>query len=79
MPQLGTYESAIAVTPSDTTVLAPTRALYIGGAGSGGLSVVMADGRTAAFAGLTVNTVLPISVTKVRSTGTDVTSIVALY
>lgn len=77
----GPYLGAAAVTPHDTNELAyrPTSALHIGGAGDGALVVVMADGSTGTFAGLTANTILPISVVKVKSTGTGVTSIVALY
>jgi hypothetical protein len=70
---------AIAVTPNDTTVLAPTLGLWIGGAGSGNLTVVTAQGRTVAFAGIAAGTFIPIEVTEVSDTGTDVTSIVAFY
>lgn len=74
------YSDAAAVTPDNDTDLATLpRALYIGGAGSGNLSIITADGSTVAFAGLTANTILPIRAARVRATGTDVTAIVALY
>lgn len=69
------YKGA-AVTPSDTTQLEVTRGLYIGGAGN--LVVTMADGNNVTFANHPVG-YAPIQVTKVLSTGTTATSIVALY
>jgi hypothetical protein len=75
------YRSAYAVTPHDTNPSIRsgdvTDALYIGGAGSGALTVVMSDGKTVAFAGVPVG-ILPIAVSKVLATGTNVTNIVAL-
>lgn len=71
---------ASGVTKSDSADLPSpsTGGLYIGGAGSGNLTVTMLDGSRVAFAGLTAGTLLPIVVTRVWSTGTDVTSVVAL-
>lgn len=66
---------AVAVTPSDSTVLNPTRSLYIGV--SGNLSVVI-NGQTVAFANVPVG-ILPVEVTRVRATGTTASSIVALW
>lgn len=66
---------AVAVTPSDSTNLTPTRGLYIGT--SGNLSVTM-NGQIVAFANVPVG-ILPIEVTRVRSTGTTAGSIVALW
>jgi hypothetical protein len=70
---------AVAITPNDNTVLPASRALWIAGAGSGNLSVVMASGNTVNFTGITAGLILSISVIRVRSTGTDVTGIVGLY
>ena len=68
--------SAISVTKSDTTVLQPTRALWIGGAGD--VSVVMAGNEaTVTFIGVPVGTLLPIQVTKVL-VATTATNILAL-
>jgi len=67
---------AVAVVPSDATVLDPTRALWIGGTGN--LSVVMVgDGATVLFSNVPVG-IFPIQVTKVLATGTTATSIVAM-
>lgn len=70
--------SAEAVTPSDSTVLKPTRGLYIGTAGD--VKVDMAERGTAViFAGVQAGTLLPIQVTKVYSADTSATGILALY
>lgn len=67
---------AVAVTPSDVTNLSnPTRALYIGGTGN--LSVEMYGGGTAVFSSVPVG-ILPIQVTRVNSTNTTATNILAL-
>jgi hypothetical protein len=73
------YHDAVAVTPNDSTDLArtPTHAVFVGGAGT--LKVDMAGGTTVTFSGITANTLLPISVTRVYATGTSATLILALY
>jgi len=71
------HKKATAITPNDSTVIAATRAVYVGGAGA--LTVTMHDGTNATFAAVPAGTTLPISVTKILSTGTAATSIVALY
>jgi hypothetical protein len=86
MPGTPTYRSAdatvsaydaAAVTPSNSTVLRPTRALY---AGSGGtIKVDMALGTTITFSNVLAGTILPVQVTKVYLSDTDATGIVALY
>ena len=70
------YDAA-AVTPADDGALRPTRALYVGGAGN--LKVDMALGSTVTFVGALAGTVLPLQVTRVYSTDTTATDIVALY
>lgn len=72
-------ENAVAVTPSNSTDLTTaTRALYIGGAGN--ISVETVGGQSSVvFVGLAAGTVLPLRVTRVNSTSTTATSIVALY
>lgn len=68
----------VAVTKSDATILPTTRALYIGGAGD--VAVVFADGGSAVtLAGALAGTILPVQVTKVMSTNTTATNIVAFY
>lgn len=72
------FLKAAAVTKSDSTVLAKTRGLYIGGAGN--VAVIMADDASAVtLVGLAVGVVHELSVTKVMSTNTTATNIVALY
>lgn len=70
------YTTVVAVTPSDATVLAPTTALWIGGTGT--LAVQMADGTSGTFSAVPAGYLLPVSVTKVKSTGTSATLILAL-
>lgn len=67
----------VAVTPSDSTVLALTRGLYVGGAGA--VAVRMANGTTGTFSAVSAGTLLPFQVDKVLSTGTTATLIQALY
>lgn len=68
----------VAVTPSNDTVLTATRGLYIGAAGN--LNVVMAgDGGTVFFGTVPAASILPIRVTKVLSTSTTASGIVALW
>lgn len=64
------------VTPNDSTTFAPTKGLWIGGTGA--VAVVMMDGDTVTFAAVPANKTLDIRVTKVKSTGTTATNIVAL-
>jgi hypothetical protein len=71
-------DNAAAVTPSDSTDLAYTsRALYVGGAGN--IVATMAGGGDVTFKNLTAGTVLPVRVTRVKSTNTTATDIVNLY
>ena len=68
---------AVAVTPSDSTDLPVTRGLYVGGAGN--VAVTMADGGVVTFTGATAGQFLPLQVTRVMSTNTTATLILALY
>lgn len=68
---------AVAVTPSDVTVLDKFRGLYIGVAGN--VALVTPNGTTTTFVGLAAGSILPVAGTKVMSTNTTATSIVALY
>jgi hypothetical protein len=70
--------NAAAVTPNDSTDLAVTsRALFVGGAGN--IAVTMAGGQSITFTGVTAGAVLPIRVSRILSTGTTATSIVAVW
>jgi hypothetical protein len=73
----GPYTKAVAVTPNDSTDLADVAsALYIGGAGA--VKVTTAGGTDVTLSGALVGTILPVRVTRVWSTGTTATNIVAL-
>jgi len=64
------------VTPSDTTVLYTTRALYVGSAGN----VAVADlNGNVTYSNVGAGSILPIQVTKVLATGTTAANIVAMY
>ena len=65
-----------AVTPSDSTVLTPTRALYVGVTGD--VTALMMNGETITFKAAAVG-ILPIQVTKVLATGTTAANIIALW
>jgi hypothetical protein len=75
--QLRNAKHAVAVTPSDTEDLARTahKGLYVGTTGN--ISVEMLGGGTALFSSVPVG-ILPIAVTRVNSTDTTATNIVAL-
>jgi hypothetical protein len=70
--------NGIAVTPGDSTDIASTRGLYVGGAGD--VAVLFKGGSASVtIAGVAAGTVLPFQVTRVYSTSTTATGIVALY
>ena len=69
---------AVAVTPSDSTDLAHVALIWVGGAGN--VRVNTPGGETdVAINGVPAGTLLPLAVTRVRSTNTTATNIVALY
>jgi len=70
---------AIVVTPSNSVDLTNvTRGLFVGSAGN--LAVVMAGaGNTLVITGVPAGAFLPISVTRVNSTNTTATNIVAFW
>jgi hypothetical protein len=72
-----THYVAAAVTPHNTNDIIETYSLYIGGAGA--LKVDMSDGSTQTFTAVAAGSVVPIAVTRVYSTGTTATGIIALY
>ncbi len=67
-----------AVTASDATTYNPTRALWVGGAGNVAVQFSSQDSAVT-IVGVPAGTLLPVSVTKVMSTNTTATSIVALW
>jgi len=67
---------AVAVTPSNSVDIAATaRALYVGSVGD--VTVVTANGNVVTFVAVPTGTILPIRCTRVNSTGTGASSIVA--
>lgn len=79
-------QGALAVTPNDGANLIPpsgnarpTRGVLVGGAGT--LSCIFADGSTATLTipATACGFVLPLSVNRVKSTGTTATNIVAFF
>lgn len=70
-----TYDTAAAVTPSDTTAVT-FRALWVGGAGN--VAVVTEGGNSVTFTGVPAGTLLPIAVRAVNSTSTTATNLVGL-
>jgi hypothetical protein len=68
---------AVAITPSNTTVLRPTRGIYVGTGGN--IAVQMALGNTVTLVGVLGGSILPIQVVKVFSTNTTASNMVALY
>lgn len=78
LQDISCVKQAEAVTKSDSTVLEATRGLWIGGAGN--VAVVFSDGGSAkTIVGVPAGTLLPFAVTKVMSTNTTATDILALY
>lgn len=72
------YEYAQAITKSDSIEYTPTRGIYVGGAGA--VAVIMeGDGGSVTFAAVPAGTIIPVRATKILSTGTDATNIVALW
>jgi hypothetical protein len=71
---------ARAVTPNDSTALAETRALFNGNATACNIAVIFVNDTSAVtFSNVQSGALLPFAVTKVMSTNTTCSSIVALY
>ena len=67
---------AVAVTPSDSS-FPVTSGIYLGT--SGDLSVVMKNGTEITFKSLAAGVIHPLSVTKVKTTNTTASNIIAVY
>jgi hypothetical protein len=73
----GPASAGFSVTPSDTLDLPEaTRGLYVGTGGN--LSVIMVSGDALSFASVPDGTVLPLRVSRVKSTGTTAGNIIGL-
>jgi len=66
----------IAITPANTDLVQPCRALYVGGAGN--LRISDTGGGSVLFSNVPAGTILPVMVTRVSSTDTTATNIVGL-
>jgi hypothetical protein len=70
--------NAAVITPNDGTDLTYTsRALFVGGAGN--IAVTMAGGQSVTFTGIIAGALLPIRVSRILSTGTTATNIMAIW
>ena len=69
-------QDAESITPSDTGNIAGMRGLYVGSGGN--VKVDMQGGTTITFSNVISGTILPIKASRVYSTGTTATSLVAL-
>lgn len=65
----------VAITPSDSTVLAITRGIYVGG--NGNLVVTMIDGGVLTFTGVLAGMIYPLQVSKVMA-ATTATGLIGL-
>lgn len=74
--QMGTYSKAVAVTPSDSTVL-DCVAFYVGGAGNVAL-IAKDDTGTVTLTACIVGQIYPIACNKIKA-ATTASLIVALY
>ena len=69
--------NAVLITPNDSTdLVAVTRAVYIGTTGN--MKVTMQDSGTVLFTGIPAGTTLPIRVSRIWSTTTTASTIIAL-
>jgi len=72
----GSASAAAAVTPSDTTGFPVCAALYVG---TGGTVVAIVNGVAITFVNAQSGSILPVRATRVNSTSTTASNIVALY
>ena len=71
-------QNAALVTKSDTVDLVNTSlGLWVGGAGA--INVITAGGQTVLLSGVTAGTYIPLRITRLMSTSTTATLVVALY
>lgn len=66
------------VTASDSTDLTGARGVYVGGGGDLALTAV-GDSAAVTFVGVIAGTIIPVRVSRVMSTNTTATNIVAIY
>jgi hypothetical protein len=71
------HNAAAVVPHNDNDLAQPTRALWVGGAGT--VAVDTVGGQTVTFTGVPAGTLLRVAVRRVRATGTSATNILALW
>jgi hypothetical protein len=77
-PGGGPYEDAIALTPSDVTLLDATRALWVGGGGDVVLDLV-GGAQAVTFAAVPAGSFLPVRAVRLRAATSEGADVVALY
>ena len=78
LPVFGPARNAALVTPSDSADLDfITTGIYVGGAGN--IKVTMQGGQSVLLSGVLAGSVLPLRVSRIWSTTTTATTIVALW
>lgn len=74
------YTNAAAITPSDSTDLTyVTRGIFVGDGGAKHIAVIMQDSGTVTFENVPTGTFLPIRVTRVKTTGTTASKLIAVW
>lgn len=74
------YSNAVVVTPSDSADLGfVTRGIWVGDGGAKHVAVIMQDSGTVVFENIPTGTFLPIRVTRVKSTGTTASKLIAVW
>ena len=71
-------DKIVAVTPSDSTDLTGTRALFVGGEGNVAVRMINDPSTTVTLTGVIAGSILPLRVTRVMA-ATTATNITALY
>ena len=72
------YDNAVAITPHDSTNFAEgiCRGVYVGGSGN---IVAIVAGTAITFTGVVAGTIIPVKASRVNSTSTTASNLVALY
>lgn len=71
-------ENAFAITPHDTTHLAASCAVYVGGDGDVTVYLVNGDGPIT-FSGMSAGDILPVKASRVMNTNTTATLLIGIY
>lgn len=68
--------NCIAITPADSDLVAPVRAIYVGGGGN--VRISDTGGGAVTFSNVPAGVILPVMAKRIWSTGTTATNIVGL-